>query len=306
MPCYRPLIGYRSFRTNPNGKRNIVFNKNEGFSDLEIKLPCGQCIGCKLERSRQWAIRCMHESTLHKHNSFITLTYNNDHLPKNQNLNKKHFQDFMKRLRKTYGAGIRFFHCGEYGDKKGRPHYHACIFGLEFKDKKIWKIHKGQKYYTSESLEKLWPFGFSTIGDVTFQSAAYVARYITKKITGKNAFLHYNKIDLETGEILREIQPEYTTMSRRPGIGKDWLTKYTNDVYNHDFIIINGKKIKPPKYYDRQYEILNPEKFSKIKRQRVKQGKNNLQNSTTGRLITREIIHNKKGTQLIRGYDNEN
>ena len=121
MACYTPLKGYRSTELTKNGKRKIVFNRNHGFADLPVTVPCGQCIGCRLERSRQWAIRCTHEASLWEKNCFITLTYNDENLPKDGSLDVTHFQKFMKRLRKKHGAGIRFYHCGEYGDKFGFP-----------------------------------------------------------------------------------------------------------------------------------------------------------------------------------------
>ena len=213
MACYYPMKAYRSQTVNPSGKRSIVFNKNQGFADMEVELPCGQCIGCRLERSRQWAIRMAHEAQLHEDNCFLTLTYNDENLPKHNSLKLKDFQKFMKRLRKAFGKKIRFFHCGEYGEKFQRPHYHAIIFGLDFKDKILFSEQNDQKLYISPTLNKIWGLGHATIGDVTFQSAAYVARYITKKITGDRAQDHYNEINYETGEILSERRPEYTTIS---------------------------------------------------------------------------------------------
>ena len=168
---------------------------------------CGQCVGCRLERSRQWAIRCVHESQMHEQNCFITLTYSDEFLPENGSLQLKHFQDFMKRLRFHVGGGIRFFHCGEYGEENGRPHHHAIIFNHDFADKKVWKTNNGVVLYRSKILEELWPYGFATVGCVSFESAAYVARYITKKVNGDMADSHY---------LGRE--PEYITMSRRPGV----------------------------------------------------------------------------------------
>lgn len=271
MACYKPLTAWYSKNENPaTGKRSLVFSSessDEPHKPLEI--PCGQCIGCRLERSRQWALRCVHESSLWKENCFITLTFNEEELQKRSNpdsLDVTEFQRFMKRLRKKYGDGIRFFHCGEYGDKGGRPHYHACIFNHDFKDKKLWKESRGNNLYVSEELEKLWPYGFCTIGDVNFESAAYVARYIMKKVNGEQQLEHYNEIDWETGEVLKSKKPEYITMSRRPGIAMGWLEKFKGDVYPKDFITINGKKMKPPKYYDRILERTRPFEFGEIKK----------------------------------------
>lgn len=305
MPCYRPRTGYRSKHVNPDtGKRSIVFNPHDGYVDLPQTVSCGQCIGCRLERSRQWAIRCLHESQLHPQNCFITLTYDNAHLPPLGTLVLEDYQKFMKRLRKRYGEGIRFFHCGEYGEKFARPHYHACLFNFDFEDKTLFSVKKGNRLYISQSLSELWPFGFSTIGDVTFQSAAYVARYITKKINGKQALQHYEVVDQEDGEIMGRRRPEYVTMSRRPGIGREWLNKFTEDVYPSDFIVINGKKMKPPKYYDLNFEIENPELFAKVKLSREQRAELNKEHSTPERLDVREEIQQRRFKKLIRSYEN--
>jgi hypothetical protein len=260
MPCYNPLLAYRE-----NGK--IVFNKPFAFAK-GFNLPCGQCIGCKLSYARQWAIRCLHEAQMHESNCFITLTFNDENLVNRKNpfsLDKKEFQKFMKRLRKSVKNKIRFFHCGEYGEKNGRPHYHALIFGHDFPDKKKFKSKKGTTLYTSEKLGELWPYGFSTVGDITFHSASYTARYITKKITGELADKHYEIINPDTGEVSKKI-PEYCTMSRMPGLGQSWFDKYKSDVYPHDYVVINNHKCKPPRFYDNQ---LPEDELQKIKQKRI-------------------------------------
>lgn len=152
MPCYFPMQGFRSKTLTDNGKRKIVFSKNQGFEDLPVTLPCGQCIGCRLEHSRQWAIRCLHEASLHEHNCFLTLTFDDEHLPKSESLDVRDLQLFMKRLRKEYGKGIRFYACGEYGEKYYRPHYHLCLFNHDFHDKYLWKMSNDKPLYRSKSL----------------------------------------------------------------------------------------------------------------------------------------------------------
>lgn len=270
---------------------------------MPVTLPCGQCVGCRLERSRQWAMRCYHEASLFEHNCFITLTFNSQHLPEDMSLDVRDWQLFMKKLRKKYGSGIRFFHCGEYGSHKGRPHYHACLFNFDFPDKKLWQIKNGYPLYRSPSLEELWPYGYSTIGEVTFESAAYVARYIMKKITGEAAEEHYQYVDPETGEIF-DRKPEYTTMSRRPGIGKKWFEQFASDVYPSDFVVVNGKKLKPPKYYDGLFEVEDPDAFNKIKGERRKSAKQHIDNNTPERLIIRERVQLNKLARLERNHDN--
>ena len=195
MACFHPVKGYRSRTINPTGKRSIVFTPSRGYMDMPVTVPCGRCIGCRLERSRSWAVRCTHEASLYEKNCFITLTYNQENLPLSGTLVVKHFQNFMKKLRRTYGPGIRFFHCGEYGEQLKRPHYHACLFNHDFPDKQYWKDIRDNKYYLSKSLEEIWGKGFCSITDLTFKTAAYAARYITKKITGEKADTHYETMD---------------------------------------------------------------------------------------------------------------
>lgn len=211
-----------------------------------IEIPCGQCIGCRLERSRNWAVRCVHEASLYKENCFLTLTYDDLHLPSKGSLVKKDLQDFWKRLRKAIEPNkLRYFACGEYGEQFQRPHYHACVFGYFPSDAKLYTIRFGSRLFISPLIGRLWPFGFHTIGDVTFDSAAYVARYVLKKVNGDNAANYYDG---------RE--SEYVVMSRRPGIAKDWILKYYNDVYPNDYIVVRDKiKCKPPRYYDNIYDL---------------------------------------------------
>lgn len=320
MACYSPITAWRSLEINASGKRSLVFKVSQAVDDETLSIPCGQCIGCRLERSRQWAIRCVHEAALYNHNCFITLTYDNANLPGNLSLNKKHFQDFMKRFRKRFRGfdpvekadgschfPIRYFYCGEYGEPTidnnwiGRPHYHACIFNFDFPDRELWKTKNGVNYYISDSLSELWPYGWSTVGDVTFESAAYVARYIMKKVTGDRAEDHYIQFSRTTGEIYSdEILPEYTDMSRRPGIAKGWFEQYHSDVYPKDFVVLRGQKMRPPKYYDRQYEIIEPFLMDEIKDERSLNAVQFLDNNTPDRLLVREKVQNARLSKLVR------
>jgi len=148
----------------------------------------------------------MHEASLHERNCFITLTYDDAHLPVGGSLVPEHFVLFMKRLRFKYGDGIRFFHCGEYGERLGRPHHHCLLFNHDFSDKVVLRGSGVSQLFSSVELDGLWPYGFSSIGTCTFQSAGYIARYTLKKVKGPGAVYHYK------GRV-----PEYLTMSRRPG-----------------------------------------------------------------------------------------
>nr|QJB19351.1 MAG: replication initiator protein [Microvirus sp.] len=309
MTCYFPLQAYRGKHLTEKGKRSIVFNPKDAFctsKSFQVTLPCSQCIGCRLERSRQWAVRCVHESKLHKHNQFVTLTYDNAHLPSDNSLNVRHFQLFMKRLRKHFGEGIRFFHCGEYGDKYKRPHYHACIFNLNITDKKLHTTTaQGHKLFTSDIISSIWGKGYVLIGDVTFDSAAYVARYIMKKVTGDASLHHYTDIDVSTGEIISSRKPEYTTMSRRPGIAKGWYDRYKSEVFPRDYVVINNKKIKPPKFYLNQLELTDPEAFLRLKGNRIRQAKLFADDNTPERLAVKHEVKRLRIQSLSRKLDTD-
>lgn len=293
MPCYKPLTAYRS-----QGK--ICFKRPHRLAE-ELKLPCNQCIGCRISRSRQWAIRCVHEASLHQHNTFITLTYDQENLPPHGNLIKADFQKFMKRLRRRYPEKqIRYYMCGEYGEKLGRPHFHALLFNFDFMDKKPWNYRRKNITYRSKILERLWPFGYSEIGNVTYQSAAYVARYVMKKITGEQAADHYQRIDKESGEI-HELEPEYNNMSLKPGIAKDWYEKYKGDVFPSDQIVtIDGKVHKTPKYYYEQLKKEDPATFEIINQRRKDQALQNPEKYLPHRLEAMEKCAQARNEKLIR------
>lgn len=291
MACYKPLKGYRAKKPNESGKYSIVFNPRFGYLDMPMEVPCGQCIGCRIDRSQQWALRCMFEASTHEKNCFITLTYDDDHLPFDGNLNKEHFQLFMKRLRKQNGKGIKYFHCGEYGDNFGRPHYHALLFNYRPDDLRIHGLSSGLPLYTSEKLTKLWGKGHAPVGDLTYESAAYTARYALKKINGKLKEQHYTAIHPVTGEF-QSIEPEYQTCSN--GIGKNWFEQYHCDVYPHDYVVHNGKKFKVPKYFDRLFEEESPNELAKIKIERCKMAEKFALNNTPERLLVRENIQKHK------------
>ncbi len=302
MACYQPLKAWRGKTLNPKtGKFPLVFKLQDSNASLicpPIMLPCGRCIGCRMAKSKEWAIRCVHESSLHNASAFVTLTYEDQHLPLNNSLKLRDYQLFMKRLRKQSKKKIRFYAAGEYGDVNMRPHYHALLFGIEFPDKKFFTKQNDMPIYTSEFLSETWEKGFCSIGEVTMQSAAYVARYVMKKATGEHAEQKYNHTD-QYGEI-HQIEPERATMSRKPGIAGDWFKKYRTDVYPDDFIIINGRKFSTPKFYDRQMEMIDPKLFSRLQFTRKKSGRRRLWDETPERLAVREELAHIKLDQLPR------
>ena len=288
MPCFAPLRGYRSLQRSESGKRPLVFSYREGYHDRPVEVPCGQCVGCRQEKARQWAVRIMHETMLHAHNVFITLTYAPEHLPKHGSLRKRDFQLFMKRLRKRIApTKVRFFSSGEYGSNTFRPHYHAIIFGYGFPD----KLRVGQRgehpIYRSATLEELWDKGHSEIGTVTYQSASYVARYCVKKLNEVEAHERYRRLDEETGELV-PVEAEFATMSRRPGIGAAFYEKYGAQIHRLDSVVVNGKEMKPPKFYDDLGEVQRPEvvRLAKARRNWMV----NEEDQSPQRLTTRENV----------------
>jgi len=230
----------------------------------------------------------MHEASLHQENQFITLTYNEKHLPKNEGLNHEHFQKFLKRYRfKIAPRKITYYMCGEYGENFGRPHYHALIFGHRFKD--LENLGK-PSYFRSPTLETLWPYGYSMIGNVTFQSAAYVARYIMKKITGDQAKDHYEKCHQATGEIV-QVKPEYNRMSTRPAIGKRWFEQFSSDYENESRQAhVNGKAHQMPKYYLKKLKAADPDQYEVIMAERLQYAKANAPDENT--LEARKLKYN--------------
>jgi hypothetical protein len=165
---------------------------------------------------------------------------------------------------------MRYFHCGEYGPETNRPHYHALLFGYRPSDPELFSADGEIRLYTSKELSKNWPFGHSTFGELTFETAAYTARYCTAKITGEKAKDHYTFVHSETGEVITR-QPEYATMSRRPGIGSGWLKKYGRDTYEKDEVILRKMAMKPPRFYDKWVEHTDPQTWETIKSKRQKE-----------------------------------
>lgn len=295
MPCYHPLQAYKT------SAGDVVFVERRQHDIVQsLSLPCGQCIGCRLEKSRQWAMRCMHEASLYERNCFVTLTYEDKYLPVRACLDYPAFQKFMKRLRK-FAAPVRprFYMCGEYGEENWRPHYHGCIFNFDFDDKKyLAKTESGEKLYTSDALSKLWPFGMSTVGSLTFESAAYTARYCVQKVTGQAAKAHYAREDAN-GKY--SLPPEFNHMSLKPGIGRPFLEKYKLDIYPHDYVVVNGKECKPPKYYDRLFSKSNPDDFEELQFRRESQARANYEDNTDERLAVKEIVTRARVNLLMRG-----
>lgn len=297
MTCYYPMIS-----TKLADGTVKIFCKTENIGNCIqswrgedwFLLPCGKCVGCKLDFAREWACRCVHETQMHIDNCFLTLTYNDYYLPHIEfngklraTLVKKHLVDFVKRLRRHIEPlKIKFYACGEYGDpdkgdRKFNPHYHLCIFGYDPPDKKFFYRDKGNDIFLSKKIRNLWKKGNITVGEITLESAGYVARYCVKKITGEMAVSHY-----------KGRTPEFSLMSRgnkkvgKNGIGYQWFMKYKNDVYPKDFFTIDGVKHRPPRYYDNLLQEIDPELFEELK---IKRKEEMLKNKdSSARLIGKD------------------
>lgn len=293
MRCVSPIDAFQRVATGD------VYFGAERQDSRPLQLRCGQCIHCKLERSRQWALRQMCEVQMHDRNSFITLTFDEKKVKDRKllfSLDYREFQLFLKRARKELGP-FRYFVAGEYGETFLRPHFHANLFGIGFDDLEFLRTSSaGFKLYTSSCLERLWPFGYSSVADVTFESAAYVARYCVKKITGPMAEDHYIAMDSETGEFFRKT-PEFCRMSlgreAGNGLGLPWLHKYKSSVYREDGTAFmwqrGGVKMRPPKAFDRYLEDKFPLEFDDVQFQRYKKGLTLREDSTPERLASQEL-----------------
>lgn len=295
MACFHPMP---AVRLSDGSVKFISRNKRGVVGDLE--LPCGQCIGCRLERSRQWAMRCMHEASLHDSNLFVTLTYADEHLPPGGSLRYRDFQLFMKRLRKRFG-NVSFYVGGEYGETTRRPHFHVCLFNLALPDAKfLCRSEDGSKVYGSELLDQIWGLGGTSFGSVTFKSAAYVARYCVQKVTGQAADLHYRVVDSD-GEV-HQLVPEFNRMSLNPAVGKRWLEKFHAEVYPRDYVIVNGTKVRPPKFYDRWFEAKDEKEFLFIKSDREQLTYSLRSDNTPDRLLVKETIAHARLSMLKRNF----
>lgn len=302
MACVKPLQG---FLVEQNGRKALRFSKAAAkffyergmkFSD-QVAVPCGQCMPCRVDHSREWGVRCYHESTLYEENSFVTLTFDEESLRSmcpNRSLDKEHMRLFMMRLRKRKGDGIRVFYCGEYGGLNERPHYHLLLFNCGFFDKKPWMMKRSFTYYRSAELESLWPYGISTIGEVSYVSSAYVARYCTKKIRGAGAKDHY-------GDRL----PEFCQASLKPGIGSGWFDKFwRSDLFPRDECVVQSDKgsfrCKMPRYYDKKLELIDPGMYQAVKAKRIERALLHEDDNTAARLVDKEKCFMRRMRDLER------
>lgn len=273
---------------------------------VPFSIGCGQCAACRLAKAGQWATRCVHEASLWEQNHFVTATYAPEFLPADLSVSKRAMQLFLKRVRKEFGPGVRFFLCGEYGERLGRPHYHAILFNLELNDRVLWRsTETGSYLYRSATMERLWPFGAVEVGAVTHESAGYVARYAMKKVSGDRAAEHYRRteLDLETGELRSwSIEPEFLLMSRRPGIGAGWFDRFKSDAFPSDFVVVNGQKVPVPDYY--KWKLSESEQVV-VTRGRRERARAHAANNTESRLLVRDECSRLRTSRLERSLDAE-
>lgn len=248
-----------------DGKRKIKFlpKRIDSYSlhtleekygkEYILQLPCGHCTSCLLNYARTWAVRCCLEASLYKNNYFVTLTYDDQNLPSNSNQARRDVQLFFKRLRKEF-PGVRYFGCLERGENTHRFHHHIILFNLDLYDVvPLGKRALEGYYYKSRKLSEIWSNGFIDIGDVSFNSCGYIARYCMKKR-------------------FKESKDEFIYMSTKPGIGLGWLEKHLDTCIKYDEIYFNFgnfSKAKLPRYFDKHLEKVNPEAVEQLKRQRI-------------------------------------
>lgn len=260
--CFSPLKGYRG--------RNGFHSKKHGSWEMPLNVPCGACLGCRLNKAADWSTRIAHEASLHEQNTWVTLTYDPEHLPEGGTLVKKHVQYFMTYLRRYTGShGIRYFAVGEYGSESKRPHYHITLFNFDFKDKVHLKnTFQGHPLYTSELLTRCWPKGHSFIGELNIKTAKYTAEYVMKQVKGANAKDYY-RTWYDDGSY-KEIIPPFALSSRMPGLGHDFYQKHKAEMYRDLEVYIPevGKAPRIPAYYDWLLAKEDPELWEDVKRRR--------------------------------------
>lgn len=324
MGCKAPILGAKSaegfVRILPRSARPTPLTIKKQ-SDRWIEIPCGHCMQCRVAQARDWSIRCTHEAQMHRHEDgspngcFITLTFDNDGLALRElrhgthplSLSLRDWQLFAKKLRqhmvrmqrkrerelglnKKPPARFRFFQVGEYGDDQLRPHYHALIFGYDFSEDRIQcRDETGKTYFKSPSLDKIWSYGLTDIRPITTETVNYVCKYVTKKMTGPRKDSWLDRIDAQTGELVR-VYPEFATMSRNPGLGARWYDKFKNDVYPDNFVVLKGKQKPVPKYYNRRLKQQDPELHQVVNAKAQEEAKKRIGETTPERRQVKEKI----------------
>lgn len=303
MPCTKPIAAYGDICPT-TGLKRISLRKVPG-RDSNLQLPCNKCPDCKLKKAKEWALRCWHESQMHDESSFVTLTYDDKHLPAYNDLDHRDFQLFMKRFRKGTGLNVKFFMCGEYGDTTHRPHYHVLLFGYYPPDAQYHRTENNHRYYKSEELDSYWKKGFTDTTNVSYNNAGYIARYTLKKQLPKEQTQErYTYLDAFGNLQTRKL--EYIRMStgrdKWQGIGASWFREHAAQTVLNDYVLDpNGYKNPVPRYYLQILKDDDPHWHEKLALQRVEKCQANPDNSPE-RLKARAICTKAKLKQLVRPY----
>lgn len=315
MSCRKPIEAYRSVLPDSDGKYSLKFHEPSGGDYQKVELPCRKCMGCRRAQTLQWAVRCTNEASQHEDNMFLNLTFDEQNIPENHSLDPRHWQLFMKRLRKSIAPKkIRYFAVGEYGSPSdlrydhlvgntiGRPHYHALIFGHRFPDLiNAGSGNSGEQLFESEICTDLWGQGNVKIGQVNFASAAYVAGYCTKKLSGTPAEAHYVFTDPATGTV-HTVKPEFCLSSNRPAIGLGFYQEFIDDYKRNGFQYTSKGKCSIPNYYLRKMEESDPQIWEDIQARKIEFALSNLDDNTEERLAVKEELSIRKSQKFERGY----
>lgn len=266
MPCYHPSkVDVLRKATSEGSRRPDA-----------VTVPCGSCLGCRMDQAGQWAVRILHESEYPTEQSdgspraawFATLTYDDEHIPENGSLEPEDLRLFLARLRKRFPRRyLSYYACGEYGEASDRPHYHAVLCGPRFLARDRVCDRHGAPVFVAQAVQDAWGLGLTELTGVTPESARYVAGYVRKKVRRKDDPTYYDRVNPLTGEIVTVAQ-EFSRMSRNPAIGRRWIERYWRDVYPRDFVVMDGRPMKPPRYYDKVMERIHPVLMEEVRHQR--------------------------------------
>lgn len=298
MACFHPMSAWRT----DSGEMKFAAGETEKARSTHLQLPCRQCIGCRHDKASEWTLRMLHEQREHDASVFVTLTYDDEHYPTLGDLQYADVQAFHRRVRKARGP-FRFYICGEYGPLNQRPHWHAAMFGIDFeRGDPAARGEAGEVCYQSPELEKLWGNGFVTVGDLTRESIGYVARYVTKKLTGDLGRAAYTVVD-DDGVILGERRAPFARMSTRPGIGAGYVEKYAEDLLQSGCVVQRGGVEAPlPTYYERRL-LRDPRTVDRMDDWKAARSAFNAKraaNATPERLAVREEVMRARVRRLKR------
>lgn len=296
MPCYHPIPA-RETDVGP-----WVLYPELGTADAMV--PCMRCLGCRSSRQLDWTHRAVHEARSWRNNRFITLMYDDDHLPAYGELQPGHLTNFLKRLRaardrathditSNRSASIRYLACGEYGETTLRPHYHLCLFNAAFADERPYS----EKLSSSGALDDLWTHGATKLAPFTAATAGYVAGYLTKR--GRDTY-----VDRETG---LELQRPFQRQSSRPALGRNWLEKNYDDLKLGFIVQPGGKKARIPRYYIKWLLEKNETTNARVHESRARNeaqrpSEPSLNNTHPDRLKAAETTHRQKVLQKLRDF----